>query len=524
MKEYISKKDLNTTPAGKSVGRAAMPETGNQEYLRAVLTGRAKADSATMGHRQDLAPSLNAKMSKAFGMDLSQVRLYRSDAMTGTGMKGLSSGGRVVLSKDVDLNTTAGQAILGHELSHVHAQSQGIGLGHTGLYNNAALEHQADREGMLAARGQSILGDSTGMETAPGMNSIGGLTPLSAGMSASAGAPMQAWLIKNFVNWIKGGNNQPAGNRAANPPINNNINASDNSSGTGENAVPVPEKMLGDENDPSADSLLLNTKRIPHHKPGMAESLEGSGFYLNNKHEGDEEDSDFPNASVNKNLRLSYSLDSKGLPHPENSKAYDRKKHPNLRPNYAPEKDPERIQRIIGLGGPEIEYSFDKDLPEEDLDIIMGLLECDNVNRDIFAKKFNNGYRFNKARFGFEAMNCYQNREKIKQYQDDNQLPDQNNDVSLFTETFNRKAQKNKDDENAFSDDAFFNYEPDNDFPVEYPTSGNFLDYSSNDAESEEELIRNIPSSGKGKSSDNRRIVEDFEEIEPVIKNKSRKH
>jgi len=104
----------------------------------------------------------------------------------------MAQGNKVVLSSDVDLNTMEGQAILGHELSHVRAQSMGIGTGN-GLLQDASLEHQADTEGMLAARGMSIGGESLGMSMGLGMAGMEGLSPIGAGLSATAAAPMQAY-------------------------------------------------------------------------------------------------------------------------------------------------------------------------------------------------------------------------------------------------------------------------------------------------------------------------------------------
>ena len=171
--------------------------------LLGVLQGNRKASGEMMGHKRNLAPSIAAKMSQAFGMDLTGMQFYQSDAMAGTGMKGISQGNKVVLSSEVNLNSGEGQAVLGHELSHIHAQSQGVGMGHSGLYNNAALEAKADREGIMAARGLPIYGDSTfenpGMSYGLGMKGVEGLTPISGGLSASAGAPMQAKKTKPIV-------------------------------------------------------------------------------------------------------------------------------------------------------------------------------------------------------------------------------------------------------------------------------------------------------------------------------------
>ena len=209
MNEYIKK----TAQKGAQQNNA-LPIQGKtngipNSALQDVFAGRRKADSSMMGHSQNLAPSIAAKMSRAFGMDLTGMQVYRSDAMKGTGMRGMAQGNKVVLSSDVNLNTLEGQAVFGHEVSHIRAQSQGIGTGHSGLYENAALEHQADTEGMLAAQGRSIYSGGMdmgiGMQYGLGMRGVEGVTSLSDGMSASAGAPMQADSEKGGIGgWFKG--------------------------------------------------------------------------------------------------------------------------------------------------------------------------------------------------------------------------------------------------------------------------------------------------------------------------------
>ena len=203
MNKYMKK----TAQRGTQQNNAASIQTKMtngipNSVLNDVFAGKRRADSSMMGHSQNLAPSIAAKMSRAFGMDLTGMQVYQSDAMKGTGMRGMAQGNKVVLSSEVNLNTTAGQAVLGHEISHIHAQSQGIGMGHSGLYENAALEHQADTEGLLAAQGRSIYSDGMdtgiGMQYGLGMRGVEGLTPLGSGMSASAGAPMQAWKISDL--------------------------------------------------------------------------------------------------------------------------------------------------------------------------------------------------------------------------------------------------------------------------------------------------------------------------------------
>ena len=211
MNEY--KKKLAAQTAGK-VNSESAPEMTNgipNSVLNDVFAGKKNPTSEMMGHKMPLPPSIAAKMQQSFGMDLTQLSVYQSDAMAGTGMKGVSQGNKVVLSSDIDLNTGEGQAVLGHELSHIHAQSQGIGTGHSGLYNNAALEAQADREGIMAAHGRPIydhgMTGNPGMSYGLGMRGVEGITPLSGGLSASAGAPMQA---KGFFDLFKSNNNDQA--------------------------------------------------------------------------------------------------------------------------------------------------------------------------------------------------------------------------------------------------------------------------------------------------------------------------
>jgi len=199
MNEYDAKKRLAQQGSQKLNSETAAPQRINgipNSVLNDVFAGKRRATNEMMGHRVDPAPSVMARMSQAFGMDFSGVQVYRSDAMNGTGMHGMAQGNKVVLGSDVDLNTQEGQAILGHEFSHIRAQSMGIGGG-SGLLQDAALEHQADNEGLLAARGMSISGEAMGMSTGLGMAGFEGITPLGGGLSANAAAPMQAYSNKD---------------------------------------------------------------------------------------------------------------------------------------------------------------------------------------------------------------------------------------------------------------------------------------------------------------------------------------
>ena len=201
MSEYMKKKQP-VQPSQMKKAEAVDPrrEMTNgipNSVLQDIFAGKRKADASMMGHSDTLAPSIAAKMSRAFGMDVSSVQVSRSDKMKGTGMQGMAQGNKVVLSSDINLNTMEGQAVLGHELSHIRAQSRGIGMGNSGLYENASLEHQADMEGMRAARGlfasrEGGMEMGLGMSYGLGMQGVENVTSLSGGMGMSAGAPMQA--------------------------------------------------------------------------------------------------------------------------------------------------------------------------------------------------------------------------------------------------------------------------------------------------------------------------------------------
>ena len=130
-------------------------------------------------HPVDLPGAIRAKMESSFGADLSAVRLYESQAVADAGANAVAQGSRIAFAPGaLDFASTSGQALLGHELSHVVSQARGEVTG-SGFLSDQALEARADREGALAAAGQQVY---TGPVTAS-------LSPVSA---ASAAGPMQA--------------------------------------------------------------------------------------------------------------------------------------------------------------------------------------------------------------------------------------------------------------------------------------------------------------------------------------------
>ncbi len=139
------------------------------------------AQVENLGHQVDMPVVMREKMEGAFGMDLSGVKLYENRAVGEAGAEAVAQGSKIAFAPGkLDFSSTRGQALLGHEISHVASQARGEVKG-SGLVNDSALEARADREGMMAAHGESVSG-----------NYGGASAPLSNASAASASGPMQA--------------------------------------------------------------------------------------------------------------------------------------------------------------------------------------------------------------------------------------------------------------------------------------------------------------------------------------------
>ena len=141
---------------------------GNQSLLSQLGTGHAMPEP------------VQAKMEESFGADFSGVRLFESPVVSDNGAQAVASGKNIAFAPgQLDLNSSKGLGLLGHELSHVASQARGVVSGH-GFVNDSALEHKADAEGAKAASAFDSLSGQT-------------LTPMStAGAPASPAGPMQA--------------------------------------------------------------------------------------------------------------------------------------------------------------------------------------------------------------------------------------------------------------------------------------------------------------------------------------------
>ena len=164
------KKETARKPEAETHGEARP----SQEALRA---GTAVPTAEQKGHRVDLPEAMREKMESAFGADLSALKLYESEAVAEAGANAMAQGSEIAFAPGMlDFSSFGGQALLGHEISHVVSQARGEVTG-GGFLNDHALEARADREGAMAAAGQTV---------APPVSAVSGVT------AAAAAGPMQA--------------------------------------------------------------------------------------------------------------------------------------------------------------------------------------------------------------------------------------------------------------------------------------------------------------------------------------------
>ena len=125
------------------------PPQPDTDVLRA---GKAQTAAAQPGRRVDLPEAMRKKMENAFGADLSAVKLYESEAVGDAGARAVAQGADIAFAPGLlDFTSFGGQALLGHELSHVVSQARGEAAGR-GFLDDPALEARADREGAMGRR------------------------------------------------------------------------------------------------------------------------------------------------------------------------------------------------------------------------------------------------------------------------------------------------------------------------------------------------------------------------------------
>ncbi len=178
---YQARRRAQDAPAAREF-QTSVPGPSMQE-----LAAGAMPSTEQMGHRVDLPNAIREKMESSFGADFSGVKVYESQTVADAGAQAMTMGSNVAFAPgQLDFTSTSGQALLGHELSHVVSQARGESVGR-GFLADSGLEAQADRQGAMAARGESVYG--------------GGVAPLSASaVSASTGGVAQAQKQKDIAN------------------------------------------------------------------------------------------------------------------------------------------------------------------------------------------------------------------------------------------------------------------------------------------------------------------------------------
>ena len=112
------------------------------EPLSGGITESALPNSAMLenpGHQVEMPVVMREKMEDSFGMDLSGVKLYENKAVDDAGAEAVAQGSKIAFAPGkLDFSSIHGQALLGHEISHVASQAKGEVKG-SGLVNDSAL-------------------------------------------------------------------------------------------------------------------------------------------------------------------------------------------------------------------------------------------------------------------------------------------------------------------------------------------------------------------------------------------------
>ena len=166
-----TKRNKLTAPAVQEQAQSQNAVSGPS--LDALRAGLAQPSAEQKGRRVDLPDAMREKMEASFGTDLSAVRLYESQTVADAGAHAVAQGNEIAFAPGMlDFTSFGGQALLGHELSHVVSQSRGEVSHSGGFLHSDALEARADREGVMAAAGAQIsmpIAAMSGVTAAPSM-------------------------------------------------------------------------------------------------------------------------------------------------------------------------------------------------------------------------------------------------------------------------------------------------------------------------------------------------------------------
>ena len=149
--EYTSRKQEE-----KPEQKTAEEESSYGPSMAALASGAADPTPEQRGRSVDLPGAIRAKMENAFGADLTNLRLYESRAVADAGADAMSRGAEIAFAPGlIDFTGYQGQALLGHEVSHLVSQARGEVTG-AGFLNDPALEARAEAEGAMAAAGEQV--------------------------------------------------------------------------------------------------------------------------------------------------------------------------------------------------------------------------------------------------------------------------------------------------------------------------------------------------------------------------------
>lgn len=139
------------------------------------LSGELSANlPSTSTGGKELPEKVQQKMETEFGEDFSDVRIHEGSQAESIGAVAYTQGNHIHFQPGkYDPTTTAGQQLLGHELTHVVQQRTGQvvapGGNHTSINIDPALEGEADSMGAKAAQGKlaSVTGAGKDSQSSP---------------------------------------------------------------------------------------------------------------------------------------------------------------------------------------------------------------------------------------------------------------------------------------------------------------------------------------------------------------------
>ncbi|BAU10716.1 hypothetical protein LEP3755_12080 [Leptolyngbya sp. NIES-3755] len=173
----------------KAIQRHADPET--------VKLLQRMPDLSPKDNGRSLPKNIQTKMERSFGTSFSDVQIHEGPQASSVGALAYTQGNRIHFAPgQYNPDSPSGQALLGHELTHVVQQRAGrvpLPDNTGGLPINAdpSLEQEADDMGAKAARGERV--------SMPGASGMGTLTQRKKPIQNSQ-APVQMFFLGLLLN------------------------------------------------------------------------------------------------------------------------------------------------------------------------------------------------------------------------------------------------------------------------------------------------------------------------------------